>query len=85
MCTGLACVDVLPSPKSQKKEAKLPEAIAVEVAGEKEVPFASQSGFAEKLIMGGGKMPRVCTWVAKQPWSLMAFNVIVNVPLLVYV
>ncbi len=58
---------MFPSPKSQKNEAKLPDAIAVEVAGEKAVPLASQSGVAEKLIMGGGKMPRVCVRVAGHP------------------
>ena len=59
MCTGLAAVEVPPSPKFHKKVAKLPDEMAVEVAGEKEVPFISHKGLAVKLIIGGGKIPKV--------------------------
>lgn len=76
-------MEVLPSPKSQKKEAKLPDAMAVEVAGENAVPFASHNGVAEKLMIGGGKIPSVCVSVDGQPWLLMALKVIVKVPLVV--
>ena len=64
---GLGELEVVPSPKFQKNWVRLPEAMAVEVAGEKDVPFISHKGLAEKLTIGGGKIPNVCVSVALQP------------------
>jgi hypothetical protein len=55
----------------------LPEAIAVLVDGENEVPFISHKGFAVKLRIGGGKIPRVCEREETQPLLLVADKVTV--------
>ena len=52
-------MEVVPSPKSQKNVAKLPEAMAIDVSGANDVPFTSHKGLAVKLITGGGNIPRV--------------------------
>jgi len=72
--TGVCKVDVPPSPKFHTKPTRLPDAIAVEVDGEKVVPFTSHSGAAEKLRMGGGKMPSEFVRVAVHPILLVAIN-----------
>lgn len=53
---GIETVEVPPSPKDQKNCVRLPDEIAVEVAGAKDVPFLSQSELAVKLTIGAGNM-----------------------------
>lgn len=60
-------MEVPPSPKFHMNVARLPEAMAVEVSGAKEVPFTSHKGLAEKLMIGGGNMPKVCVSVERHP------------------
>lgn len=52
-------MEVPPSPKFQANATRLPEAMAVDVAGAKCVPFTSHKLLAVKLNMGAGKIPSV--------------------------
>lgn len=78
-------MDVPPSPKFQAKPTRLPEAMAVDVDGENVVPLTSHSGAAEKLMIGGGKIPSELVREAIHPILLIATSVTEYVPLALYV